>query len=89
VPPAPPTDAATDGTQGDRHHDRVESGQARPCATGEHGADVVIDLVGASYWDNNIAALAPGGRVVMLSFLSGRQLEKVDLGPLLFKRLRI
>jgi NADPH:quinone reductase-like Zn-dependent oxidoreductase len=27
--------------------------------------------------------------MVMLSFLSGRELEKVDLGPLLFKRLRI
>jgi hypothetical protein len=25
----------------------------------------------------------------MLSFFSGRELEKVDLGPLLFKRLRI
>jgi NADPH:quinone reductase-like Zn-dependent oxidoreductase len=58
-------------------------------ATGGHGADVVIDFVGASHWDKNIAALAPDGRMVMLSFLSGRKLEKVDLGPLLFKRLRI
>jgi NADPH:quinone reductase-like Zn-dependent oxidoreductase len=58
-------------------------------ATGGHGADVVIDFVGASHWDKNIVALAPDGRMVMLSFLSGRELEKVDLGPLLFKRLRI
>jgi NADPH:quinone reductase-like Zn-dependent oxidoreductase len=57
--------------------------------TGGHGADVVIDFVGASHWDKNIAALAPDGRMVMLSFLSGRELKKVDLGPLLFKRLRI
>jgi NADPH:quinone reductase-like Zn-dependent oxidoreductase len=49
----------------------------------------MIDFVGAWHWDKNIAALAPDGRVVMLSFLSGRELEKVDLGPLLFKRLRI
>jgi hypothetical protein len=27
--------------------------------------------------------------MVMLRFLSGRALEKVDLGPFLFKRLRI
>jgi hypothetical protein len=27
--------------------------------------------------------------MVMLRFLSGRALEKVDLGPLLLKRLRI
>jgi NADPH:quinone reductase-like Zn-dependent oxidoreductase len=42
----------------------------------------VIDFVGASHRDKNIVALAPDGRMVMLSFLSGRELEKVDLGPL-------
>jgi NADPH:quinone reductase-like Zn-dependent oxidoreductase len=52
--------------------------------TGGHGADVAIDFVGASHWDKNIAALAPDGRMVMLNFLSGRVLEKVHLGPLLF-----
>jgi NADPH:quinone reductase-like Zn-dependent oxidoreductase len=49
----------------------------------------VIDFVGASHWDENIAALAPDGRMVILSFLSGRELEKVHLGPPTFKRLRI
>jgi NADPH:quinone reductase-like Zn-dependent oxidoreductase len=58
-------------------------------ATSGHGADVVIDFVSASHWDKNIAALAPDRRMVILSFLSGHELEKVDLGPLLFKRLRI
>jgi NADPH:quinone reductase-like Zn-dependent oxidoreductase len=58
-------------------------------ATGGHGADVVIDVVGASHWDKNIAALAHDGRTVMLRFLSGRELQKVDLCPLLLKRLRI
>jgi NADPH:quinone reductase-like Zn-dependent oxidoreductase len=57
--------------------------------TDGHGADVVINFAYASRWDKNIAALSPDGRVVMLSFLSGRELEKVDPGPLLFKRLRI
>jgi NADPH:quinone reductase-like Zn-dependent oxidoreductase len=56
--------------QGDRHRDCVEPAQARPCATCGQGADVVIDFVGASHWDKNIAALAPDGRVVMLSFLT-------------------
>jgi NADPH:quinone reductase-like Zn-dependent oxidoreductase len=57
--------------------------------TGGHGAEVVIDFFGPSRWVNNIAALAPDGRMVMLSLLSGRELEKVDLAPLLFKHLRI
>jgi NADPH:quinone reductase-like Zn-dependent oxidoreductase len=49
----------------------------------------VIDFVGASHWDKNIAALTTDGRMVMLRFLSRREREKVELGPLLFKRLRI
>jgi hypothetical protein len=42
-----------------------------------------------AYWSKHIAALAPDGRMVMLRFLSGRELEQVDLGPLLFKRVGI
>jgi NADPH:quinone reductase-like Zn-dependent oxidoreductase len=36
------------------------------------GADVVIDFVGKSHWDQNIEALAVDGRMTILSFLSGK-----------------
>jgi hypothetical protein len=45
----------------------------------------VLDFIGASRWERNTPALAPDGRVGMLNCSA----EKVDLGPLLFKRLRI
>ncbi len=56
--------------------------------TGGHGADVVLDAVGASYLAENLQALAPLGRLVMLGFMGGVQAE-VSLAPILMKRLRV
>jgi NADPH:quinone reductase-like Zn-dependent oxidoreductase len=57
--------------------------------THDHGADVVIDFVGQSHWPKNIDALGLDGRMVMLAFLSGAIVDKVDLGPLLRKRISV
>lgn len=51
--------------------------------------DVIIDFIGASYFKQNVASAARDGRMVMLGLLSGGKLEGVELGPILFKRLRI
>jgi len=53
------------------------------------GVDVIIDFVGQSHWAKNIDSLAVDGRMTMLSFLSGATVNSVNLGPILFKRLRI
>ncbi|EPT00239.1 hypothetical protein FOMPIDRAFT_161321 [Fomitopsis schrenkii] len=57
--------------------------------TGGKGVDVIIDFVGRSHWQKNIDALAFDGRMTMLGLLSGGEVEKFNLGPLLYKRLRI
>lgn len=60
--------------------------------TNELGADAVnliIDFVGAPYWDKNIEVLAMDGRLVYLSFLGGHKLEEMSLVPILRKRLTI
>ncbi|MGF3054966.1 NAD(P)H-quinone oxidoreductase [Microbacterium sp. YY-01] len=53
--------------------------------TGGHGADYILDVVGADYLADNLAALAVGGRLVVIGLGSGSQ-APLDLGLLLRKR---
>ncbi|KZT11797.1 quinone oxidoreductase [Laetiporus sulphureus 93-53] len=57
--------------------------------TNGKGVDVIIDFVGQSHWHKNIDALAVDGRMTMLGLLSGGEVGNFNLGPLLYKRLRI
>ena len=57
-------------------------------ATGGRGANVVLDFVGAPYWDSNMAALALGGRLMLIGFLGGSR-GQLDLGTLMGKSLTI
>jgi NADPH2:quinone reductase len=57
-------------------------------ATGGHGADVVLDNMGASYLDRNVDVLAPDGRLVVIGMQGGRKAE-LDLGKLLPKRASV
>lgn len=49
------------------------------------GADVILDLMGASYLDRNVDALAPDGRLVVIGFQGGVKAE-LNLGKLMAKR---
>ena len=50
--------------------------------------DVIVDALGGPAFAENLAALAPRGRLVMLGFLAGSR-ASVDLGPILRKRLEV
>jgi len=54
-------------------------------ATGGHGADVILDIIGAGYLAKNLAALAPDGRIANIGLQQGRRAE-LDLGLLMAKR---
>ncbi|MGB2572194.1 NAD(P)H-quinone oxidoreductase [Micromonospora citrea] len=56
--------------------------------TDGRGADVVLDIMGASYLARNVAALADGGRLVVIGMQGGRKAE-LDLGALLAKRASV
>ncbi len=55
---------------------------------GSHSVDVVLDFIGAKYWEQNLKCLKFGGRWLVLGLLGGNRLE-VDLGKILFQRLKI
>ncbi|KAG1743186.1 quinone oxidoreductase putative [Suillus paluster] len=57
--------------------------------TNGRGVDIVIDFVGQSHWAKNIQSLAIDGRMIMLATLSGNEVPSVNLGQILYKRLRI
>ncbi|MDP9164948.1 MAG: NAD(P)H-quinone oxidoreductase [Actinomycetota bacterium] len=65
-----------------RDEDFVEQIKAQ---TDGVGADVILDLLGASYLDRNIDALAPDGRIVVIGFQGGLKAE-LDFGKLMAKR---
>ncbi|WP_214365677.1 NAD(P)H-quinone oxidoreductase [Pseudonocardia sp. H11422] len=54
-------------------------------ATDGHGADVILDNMGAKGLANNIAALAPDGRLVIIGMQGGVKGE-LNIGALLAKR---
>ncbi|MFI0432115.1 MAG: NAD(P)H-quinone oxidoreductase [Candidatus Nanopelagicales bacterium] len=54
-------------------------------ATGGHGADVILDIIGAKYLRGNVACLAVGGRIVVIGLQGGTRGE-LDLGALLMRR---
>lgn len=57
-------------------------------ATDGHGADVVLDLMGAKYLPRNVDVLATSGRLVVIGLMGGRTGE-LDLGKLLSKRAAV
>jgi putative PIG3 family NAD(P)H quinone oxidoreductase len=68
-----------------QEEDFVESLMA---ATDGHGADVILDIVGAAYLARNIAALAQDGRIANIGLQKGRKAE-LDLGALMAKSAAI
>ena len=57
-------------------------------ATDGRGADVICDLVGGSYFKENLASAAPKGRIILVG-LTGGNTSEFNLGMALSKRLTI
>ena len=72
---------------GVNYHD-ADFGEVVAETTGGRGVDVVLDVVGAPYWDRNIASLAVRGRMVLVGTMGGGKLE-TNVGALMGKRLRV
>ncbi len=57
--------------------------------TGGKGVDVVLDMIGAAYFEKNLAALAKDGCLSIIAFLGGAVADKVNLTPIMVKRLTV
>ncbi len=57
--------------------------------TGGRGVDVILDMVGASYFGRNLRCLAMDGRLVLIAFLGGSKTDAVDLVPIMTRRLTV
>jgi putative PIG3 family NAD(P)H quinone oxidoreductase len=57
-------------------------------ATTGRGADVILDIMGASYLARNVDALATGGRLVIIGMQGGRTAE-LNIAALMAKRARV
>ncbi len=57
--------------------------------TGGRGVDRIVDFVGAPYFAENLASLAPDGTLAVVGLLGGSTAERISLADLLFRRLRI
>jgi putative PIG3 family NAD(P)H quinone oxidoreductase len=57
-------------------------------ATGDKGADLILDMVGGEYINRNLACLATDGRLVQIAFLQGAKAE-INLAQVMMKRQTI
>ena len=57
-------------------------------ASGGKGADVILDIMGASYLDRNLQALNADGRLVIIGMQGGVNAE-LSIGTLIGKRLQV
>jgi NADPH2:quinone reductase len=53
------------------------------------GVDVVLDMIGAAYFDRNLQVLAKDGCLSIIAFLGGSTVEKASLAPIMVKRLTV
>lgn len=58
-------------------------------AEAKGGVNVVLDMIGAAYFEKNLACLARDGRLSIIAFLGGAVAEKANLTPIMVKRLRV
>lgn len=57
--------------------------------TENHGVDLILDFIGASYWEMNMRSIAVDGRIVLIGLLGGARVENFNLNYILAKRIQV
>lgn len=57
--------------------------------TDGQGVDLILDFIGASYWEQNLKSIAVDGRWILIGTLGGSELENFSINPLMQKRVSL
>lgn len=57
--------------------------------TEQKGVDLILDFIGASYWEKNLNSIKIDGRWIVIGVLGGAIVENVNLGKVLQKRITL
>lgn len=57
--------------------------------TNGKGVDVILDFIGASYWEQNLASIAIDGRWVLIGMLGGTIVPEINLATLITRRIQL
>ncbi|PAV31609.1 NADPH:quinone oxidoreductase [Virgibacillus profundi] len=58
-------------------------------ATEGQGVDLILDFIGASYWEKNLNSIKVDGRWVLIGLLGGAEIEKFNLMDVMKKRIQL
>ncbi|WP_062108237.1 NAD(P)H-quinone oxidoreductase [Bacillus niameyensis] len=58
-------------------------------ATAGKGVNLILDFIGAPYWEHNIDSLATDGKLILIGTMGGAKVNEVNLSKLLFKRIQV
>ncbi|GMA55012.1 hypothetical protein GCM10025857_63690 [Alicyclobacillus contaminans] len=53
--------------------------------TGNYGVDVILDFIGANYWQKNMNSAAVNARWILIGLLGGAKVEHINLNEFLAK----
>lgn len=57
--------------------------------TDKQGVDLILDFIGASYWEKNMKSIKVDGSIVVIGLLGGARVENFNLNHILAKRVKI
>ncbi len=57
--------------------------------TNKQGVDLILDFIGASYWEKNIKSIKVDGSIVVIGLLGGARVENFNLNHILAKRVKV
>lgn len=70
-------------------YEKEDFAEAVARLTGERGVNLILDFIGAPYFERNVNSLAFGGRLVQIGIMGGIEDARIPLDRLLYRHLQI